>query len=92
MSAPMEKALENIDSVFDKADESAKERLEAARKVISQNRKKIWLRTKAGKPVAEKTEAITEKLESEMESALEELEAQVAKIKEESRRRSMVVT
>jgi hypothetical protein len=88
----MEKALENIDSVFDKADESAKERLEAARKVISQNRKKIWLRTKAGKPMAEKTEAITEKLESEMESALEELEAQVAKIKEESRRRSMVVT
>ena len=92
MSAPLEKALENIDSVFEKADESAKKRLEAARKIISQNRKKIWLRTKAGKPMAEKTESITGKLASEMESALDELEAQVAKIQEESRRRSMVVT
>jgi hypothetical protein len=88
----MEKALENIDSVLEKADESVKEKLKAARKIISQNRKKIWLRTKAGKPMAEETEAITGKLENDMESALVELEAQVSKIQEESRRRSMVVT
>jgi Tfp pilus assembly protein FimV len=95
----MEKALENLDNVIEKiSDESVREQLGKARKVISQNRKKIWLRTKTGKPMAEETQAITEKIVStmegseEMESVLSELEAQAGKIREESRRRSMVVT
>ena len=99
MSVPMEKALENLDNVIEKmSDESVRERLGEARKVISQNRKKIWLRTKTGKPMAEETQAITEKIISaregseEMEPVLSELEAQMGKIREESRRRSMVVT
>jgi len=99
MSVPMEKALENLDNVIEKiSDESVRERLGEARKVISQNRKKIWLRTKTGKPMAEETQTITEKIVSaregseEMELVLFELEAQMGKIREESRRRSMVVT
>ncbi|MFA9495886.1 MAG: hypothetical protein ACERKS_08200 [Candidatus Bathyarchaeota archaeon] len=99
MSVPMEKALENLDGVIEKAsDETDKERLGKARKVIWQNRKKIWLRTKTGKPMAEETLAVTEKIVAAMdgspdiEVSLSELEAQADKIREESRRRSMVVT
>ena len=99
MSVPMEKALENLDKVIEKiSDESVSQRLGKARKVISQNRKKIWLRTKTGKPMAEETLAVTAKIVAavdgspDIESALSELEAQADKIREESRRRSMVVT
>ncbi len=99
MSAPIEKALENLDSAIEKvSDETVRQRLSEARKVISQNRKKIWLRTKTGKPMAEETLGVTEKIFSAVdgpagiESALSELEAQADKIREESRRRSMVVT
>ncbi len=99
MSVPKEKAGENRDNVIEKiSDESVRERLGEARKVISQNRKKIWHRTKTGKPMAEETQMITEKIVSakegseEMEPVLSELEAQMGKIREESRRRSMVVT
>ena len=95
MSVPMEKALKNLDRVIEKvSDEAVKERLGEARKVISQNRKKIWLRTKTGKPMAAETLAVTEKIleASDIEAALSELEAHVGKITEESRRRSMVVT
>ncbi len=96
MSVPMEKALENLDSVIEKiTNESVRERLGEARKVISQNRKKIWLRTKTGKPMAEETLTVTEKIlgaSEDIEPALSELEAHVDKIREESRRRSMVVT
>ena len=99
MSVPMEKALENLDNVIEKmSDESVRERLGEARKVTSPHRKKICPRTKTGKPRAEETQAITEKTVSaregsdEMEPVLSELEAQMGKIREESRRRSMVVT
>ena len=95
MSGPMEKAKENLDSVIEKvSDEAVKERLGEARKVISQNRKKIWLRTKTGKPMATETQAVTEKIleASDIETVLSELETHVVKITEESRRRSMVVT
>ena len=95
MSVPMEKALENLDRMIDKiSDESVRERFDEARKVISQNRKKIWLRTKTGKPMAEETLAVSEKIleASDIEPALSELEAHVGEIREESRRRSMVVT
>jgi len=99
MSVPMEKALENLEGVIEKAsDETVRQRLGEAKKIISQNRKMIWLRTKTGKPMAEETLAVTEKIVSAMEgssdidSTLSELEAQADKIREESRRRSMVVT
>ena len=99
MSIPMEKALENLDSVIEKiSDETVRQRLSEARKLISQNRKKIWLRTKTGKPMAEETKAVTEKIVNAlegsegMEPVLSALEAHAEKIREESRRRSMVVT
>jgi hypothetical protein len=95
----MEKALEILDRIIEKAsDETVKQRLSESRKVISQNRKKIWLRTKTGKPMAEETLAVTEKIVAAMdgspdiELALSELEVQADKIREESRRRNMVVT
>ncbi len=95
MSVPMEKALENLDSVIEKvSDESVRERLGEARKVISQNRKKIWLRTKTGKPMAEESLALTEKIleASDIEPALSRHKENVGMQREESRRRSMVVT
>lgn len=94
MSAPMEKAVENLDNVIERVtDESIKERLNHVKKIVSQNRKKIWLRTKSGKPIAEETLAFTEKLLKQVEdSTIAELEVQAYKIEEESRRRSMIVT
>lgn len=98
MSKPMEESLENLKKVLEKSvDESQINRIKEAAKIISQNRKKIWLRTKTGKPFAEKTQMITEKLVNQvetevMEHILIELEEQVTIIQEESSRRSMVVT
>jgi len=98
MSTPMEKSLQNIEKIIEKTrDESYKTRIEKVAKIISQNRKKIWLRTKTGKPYAEKTLSITEKLVSQfmsdqIEATLNELEEHVKIIQEESSRRSMVVT
>ena len=88
MSTPMEKALENLDRVIEKVSD------EAAKKRLGEARKKIWLRTKTGKPMALETQAVTENIleASDIEYALSELEAHVDKITEESRRRSMVVT
>jgi hypothetical protein len=94
----MEKSLQNIEKIIEKTkDESYRSRLKNAAKIISQNRKKIWLRTKTGKPFAEKTFTITEQLVLQSEckvfiDTLNELEDQVRTIHEESIRRSMVVT
>ena len=98
MSKPMEKALENLEKILEKTrDESHQTRLEEVTKLVSTNSKKIWLRTKTGKPFAENTFKITEKIVSQFESeiteaALTKLEEQVTLIHEESGRRSMVVT
>jgi hypothetical protein len=98
MSIPMEKSLKNLEKIIEKTrDESQKTRLEEVVKIISKNRKKIWLRTKTGKPYAEKALIITEKLVSQFESKpmeviLNELENHVVAIQEESSRRNMVVT
>ena len=98
MSIPMEKSLDNLWKILEKIrDESHRRKLEKAVKIISQNRNKIWLRTKTGKPYAEKTLKITEKLVNHLESNLletiiDELEHQVTIIQDEGNRRSMVVT
>jgi hypothetical protein len=94
MSEHIQKAVENLDSVIEQVtDESIKSRILKVQKILSQNRKKIWLRTKSGKPMAEETLSLTNKLVNKFEdTVLVELESQAEKIEEESRRRSMVVT
>ena len=94
MSEPIQKAVENLDSVIEQVtDEAVKNRILKVQKILSQNRKKIWLRTKSGKPMAEETLSLTNKLVNKFEdTVLVELESQAEKIEEESRRRSMVVT
>lgn len=94
MSQPMEKAVENLDTVIEQvSNEEIINRVTGVKKILSQNRKKIWLRTKIGKPMAEETLALTDQLLNNYDdSTLTELEAQADKINEESRRRDMVVT
>lgn len=97
----MEAAKSNILKAMEtQLDEGIKERLGSAAKIISQNRNKIWLRTKTGKPIAEKAETVTAKLltytedsaSPEFNAAVVEVEDVAKMIAEESRRRSMVVT
>jgi DNA repair exonuclease SbcCD ATPase subunit len=73
-------------------------RLQAARNVLIQNERKIWLRTKAGKEMLSDYGEASLKLlgavesGSDLEEALTEVEAQAKKISDEIRKRSMVVT
>jgi hypothetical protein len=99
MSKEMETAKENLETIIDDiSDPDLKERISEIHKIISQNRKKIWLRTKTGKPMAEDMEKFSlnfvnsMKNSSDTEEAVKDLEAQAIKIEEETRRRSMVVT
>jgi hypothetical protein len=67
-------------------------------KRVTQNETKIWLRTRSGKPMAEKLkEAALETLNqvgnaSRIEEAIKTLEDIAKEIDDESQRRSMVVT
>ena len=102
MSEPMEAAKSNILKAMEtQLDEGVKERLGNAAKIISQNRNKIWLRTKTGKPIAEKALSVTEELltltegspsADQLNAAVLQVESVAKEIAEESRRRSMVVT
>jgi hypothetical protein len=99
MSKEMETAKENLETIIDDiSDPDLKERISEIHRIISQNRKKIWLRTKTGKPMAEDMEKFSlnfvnsMKNSSDTEEAVKDLEAQAIKIEEETRRRSMVVT
>ncbi|MBD3205792.1 hypothetical protein GF319_05535 [Candidatus Bathyarchaeota archaeon] len=99
MSEYMESAIEKLEKIADKVeDEEIKQRIIKVNETLSQNRKKIWLRTKTGKPMAEGILKYSDNLvisindQSEIEEPLAELEAKVKEIEEESRRRSMVVT
>jgi hypothetical protein len=103
MSQPMKSAKETLDAVnaHGGLPEEQAERVRRASKVVAQNLNKIWLRTKAGKPMAESMqEAAADalaKLEAgsgleELKAAVDALEAKAKEIDEESRRRSMVVT
>ena len=62
-------------------------------KLITQNQSKIWLRTRSGKPMAEKLENAANKALEAIESLdLGELEAVAKEIDAESEKRSMIVT
>jgi len=76
-------------------------RIQRAEKVLIQNQKKIWLKTKKGTEALTKlgvaAERLRESIESagdvdETEAALKALELQAKNIEDEIRRRSMVVT
>jgi uncharacterized protein (DUF433 family) len=79
-------------------EESILEQLKKIDKLIAQNQAKIWLRTRSGKPLAEKIETtaanVLKQLEkgNEINEILDELESTAKEIDEESQRRSMVVT
>ena len=95
----MESAKLNLEKLMlDMEDSELKQRINEVSGIISRNRKKIWLRTKTGKPLAEDIERSSVELvnsvrkQSGIEEALGELEAKAKNIEEESRRRSMVVT
>jgi ribosomal protein L12E/L44/L45/RPP1/RPP2 len=105
--APTLKALEDIRKLVPglklKDDEArgVSTRLQKVANTVEENRTKIWLRTRAGKEMVEAIQRAAEELlgvlgsgsgKSEALSALEALEAQAARVDEESRRRSMVVT
>jgi hypothetical protein len=77
-------------------------RLSKVTNIVTENETKIWLRTRVGEPMLKELQVATDDaykvleggdsaLES-FESALKEVERKAAKIDEESRRRSMVVT
>jgi hypothetical protein len=77
-------------------------RLGKVTNVVTENESKIWLRTRVGEPMLKEFQAavddaykVLEGSGSALESfevALKEVERKAAKIDEESRRRSMVVT
>ena len=99
MSEQMESAKLTLEKLMlDMEDDELKQRINEVSGIISRNRKKIWLRTKTGKPLAEDVERSSVELvnsvrkQSGIEEALGELEAKAKNIEEESRRRSMVVT
>lgn len=103
MSQPMKSAKETLDTITTHGGlpEDQAERVKRVTKIVAQNINKIWLRTKAGNPMAESMQeaamdALT-KLEAgagqeELKAAVDALEAKAKEIEEESRRRSMVVT
>ena len=77
-------------------------RLSKVTNVVTENESKIWLRTRVGEPMLKELQVAIDDaykvlegggsaLES-FEVALKEVERKAAKIDEESRRRSMVVT
>ena len=76
-------------------------RTQRAEKVLIQNQKKIWLKTKKGRETLTKLGVAAERLREniksagdvdETEAALKALELQAKNIEDEIRRRSMVVT
>lgn len=105
--APTLKALEKIqERIMDlklKDDEArgVSTRLQKVTNTVEENKTKIWLRTRAGKEMVEAIQRAAEELlgvlgscsgKDEALTALAALEAQAARVDEESRRRSMVVT
>ncbi|HUV33548.1 MAG TPA: hypothetical protein VMW22_01360 [Candidatus Desulfaltia sp.] len=105
--APTMKALEKIqERIMDlklKEDEArgVSTRLQKVTNTVEENKTKIWLRTRAGKEMVEAIQRAAEELlgvlgsgsgKDEVLTALAALEAQAARVDEESRRRSMVVT
>ena len=99
MSQPMNKAKDTVGKIINKnSDTSLLEQLKTIDKLITQNEAKIWLRTRSGKPMAEKMETTASMVLQKQEEGADLAEPinmlmSVAKeIDEESQRRSMVVT
>ena len=99
MSQPMKQANEKVEKIIKKTEaESLIEQLKNISKLIAQNQGKIWLRTRSGKPMAEKMETtaadVLKKLEegADIAEAVNELMNVAKEIDDESQRRSMVVT
>lgn len=112
MSTPLTPIKETIETVISKIKEmegipeaekrSLLTRLQKASNTVTENEKKIWLRTKVGKPIVQSFQDSTDmllrvfdveppKLE-DLSTAMYDVEVNTNKIVEESRRRSMVVT
>jgi len=99
MSQPMNNAKEIVEKLIEKVEkDNLTEQLQTIDKLIDQNKAKIWLRTRSGKPLAEKMETtaqmVWEKLGtgSDTNKTIDELMMVAKEIDEESQRRSMVVT
>ena len=99
MSQPMNNAKEIVEKIIEKlGKDNHKEQLQNIDKLIDQNKGKIWLRTRSGKPMAEKMETTATKVMemlnegSDINETLDELMKVAKEIDEESQRRSMVVT
>jgi hypothetical protein len=105
----MMEAKKNLDTALEiiknntaySRDVEVHKKLQLANKIITQNQKKIWLRAKTGKPMAEALLSTSKRLKELLQNSAEhsdilqiiqELEVQTKKLNEESRRRSMVVT
>ena len=112
MSTPLTPIKETIEAVISKINEmeaiheaekrTLLTRLQKTANTVTENEKKIWLRTKVGKPLVQSFQDSTDRLLKVFDSespkleditvAMNDVEANANKIGEESRRRSMVVT
>jgi len=112
MSTPLAPIRETVEKVISKLNEmkgiqeaekrSFLIRLQKTANTVTENEKKIWLRTKVGKPLVQSFQDSTDRLLKVFDSespkleditvAMNDVEANANKIGEESRRRSMVVT
>ena len=112
MNTPLASIKENINRVILKINEmkmiqeAEKRRLltliQMTANTVTENEKKIWLRTKVGKPMVQSFQDSTDKLLrvfdvenpklDDVTAAMNDVDVNANKIGEESRRRSMVVT
>ena len=112
MSTPLAPIKETFETVISKINEmetineaekrSLLTRLQKASNTVTENEKKIWLRTKVGKPIVQSFQDSTDRLLrvfdvetpklEDITAAMNDVEGNANKIGEESRRRSMVVT
>lgn len=89
----VEKIITEIEASSNPEKETLLAKLQEIDKLIARNQSKIWLRTRSGKPMAEKLENASIKALEELESLdLGELEAVAKEIDTESENRSMIVT
>ena len=94
----VEKIIKEVENSGDSSKDILLEKLRTINKLVVQNQNKIWLRTRSGKPMAEKIDKaatdVLKRFEKDLEIAetLDELESVAKEIDEESQRRSMVVT
>jgi len=93
----VEKIIKQIESGNKPSKESQLDQLRNIDKLIALNQNKIWLRTRSGKPMAEKLQLAAYALNrvgdtSETAALIDTLEGIAKEIDEESQRRSMVVT